>query len=334
MRRNRLAWLSLVLLGGCSPPLQAVRVDVDRIVATEPVPEPPPVIQTPKPPPVRGGQTIVLHGLPAGFLSDPSRAKSSDVEAAIVKQQLAARRSLEARLRNIYHDQVRQFQLNLEREISGTRPKWFDDANVAICARFEKYADDRAPLVIRLYDLVGFPDPNPDNKPVSEESDKFKRRRLTEASVVRKRLAAVEAAYQRDKVAILAKADDQLSAQEAAMFVKVRDMTDRLEQQASREATVQVPISAKDLGLQLTDTKPITLPATKDRVVVIPGDAPLPQAPEVPSSAIPNGVADRRNRIEHELQIWLGVRRYRLAPDGRDETTEFQTWRRKFQAGP
>lgn len=334
MRRSRFLLLGFVALVGCAPPVVGVRVDIDRILAHDPVAAPPVEKPLPKPPKPQPGQIFTMKGLPADFLSDPSRANSTDVEATIEKQQRAARRSLEARLRAVYHDQARQFQLNLEREISGSRPKMFEEVNVTICARFEKYADERAPLVTRLFDLVGFPDPNPTDLPPKAGTDPATQRKLTEASTIRKKLAAVEASYHKDKREILNHADDQLSTQEAAMFGRVRELVDRLERQAAKEAATQVPISAKDLGLQLTDSKPIVLAATKDHVVVIPPEAPIPPAPEVPSSGYPDGPRERRKRMERELRIWLGVGGYRLSPNGPDKTMEFESWRKKFRAGP
>ncbi len=310
----------------------AVNVNVNRLIAQQ---DPPAAAspELPKPPGAQPPTTVRVAGLPASTLSDPSRANQGSVAASIERQQQRARQQLEKRLRAVYADQVRQFELAVQRELAGGRPAGFETANRRIRERFERYADQRAPVAARLYDIVGFPDPNPNNEPPKQELGAVSRRLYEEAAEKRRELAAIEADYQRDKAAILKEAEDALSEKEAAALTRVRELADRLERQAVDEANAAVRTSVRDLGLQLTDPQPLALPATPDRTVTLPAAPAFPPPPKVPSGQIPSGRADQRQRMERELKIWLGVNRYRLDPKARDATAEFQRWRESHRAG-
>jgi hypothetical protein len=332
MRRSRALLASILVGAGCAPAPTPVHVDLDRLLKAENRPAPP-APKLPGPPNARGPLTATVPGLPAGYLSDPSRTSRGEVAASIERQQQKARRDLERRLRAVYAEQVRQYDLSVRREIEGARPQAYDEANQRIRARFERYANERAPVAARLYDLVGFPDPNPENNPPRRELGKVSQQRFDEAADLRRRLAAIEADYARDKRAILQAAEDALSGREAELLARVREMADRLERQAAEEAEAQVRTSVRDLGLQLTDPQPLALAATPDRTVSISGEPPIAPAPKVPSGGIPSGREDRRRRMERELRIWLGVNRYRLDGRARDATSEFQRWRESHRAG-
>lgn len=332
MRRSRVCLAWVLLAAGCAPGPTAVNVDLNRLLAKENRPEAP-APELPSPPAAGGALTSTVPGLKADFLTDPSEARTSDVAASIERQQRRARRELERRLRAVYEDEIRQFELATRRELEGARPAAYEEANRRIRVRFERYADERTPVVARLYDIVGFPDPNPKNEPPKRPLGNVSQMLFNEAAELRKKLAVVEESYERDKAAILKDAEDALSGREVEALNKVRELADRLDRQATEEANKQVRISVKDLGLQLTDSQPLALPGTEDRTVTIPADPPLAPAPQVPSGGIPSGREDRRKRMERELKIWLGVNRYRLDPKARDETSEFERWRKSHRAG-
>lgn len=332
MRRSRLYLAGILLAAGCAPGPSAVSVDLNRLLAQENRPEPP-APKLPSPPAAGGALTSTVPGLPADFLTDPSEARTSDVAASIERQQRRARRELERRLRAVYEEEIRQFELATRRELEGARPAAYEEANRRIRIRFERYADERTPLVARIYDIVGFPDPNPNNEPSKRPLGNVSQMLFNEAAELRKKLAVVEQSYERDKAAILKEAEDALSEREVEALNKIRELADRLDRQATEEANRQVRISIKDLGLHLTDTRPLALPGTEARTVTIPADPPLAPAPKVPSGGIPGGREDRRRRMERELNIWLGVNRYRLDPRAPDKTSEFERWRKSHRAG-
>lgn len=333
MRRSRVLPALVLLAAGCAPGPTPVRVDTELLLKAETRPEDP-VPDLPRPPAAGGALTSKVSGLPADFLSDPSEASTVDVADAIERQQRRARRELERRLRAVYADQIRQFELDMKRELEGARPAAYDEANRRIRVRFEQYADERTPIVARLYDIVGFPDPNPNNEPPKRTLGNVAQMLFNESVELRKKLAVVEASYEKDKAAILKDAEDALSGREVEALNKVRELADRLDRQAAEEAAAQVRISIKDLGLQLTDSRPLALPGTEDRTVSIPAEPPLAPAPKVPSGGIPSGREDRRQRMERELEIWRRVNRYRLDPNAPvDKTSEFQAWRKSHRAG-
>jgi hypothetical protein len=312
--------------------VRSVSVDLDRLVAqarTVSVPE----ADIPSPPVPMGGGTIESEGFDHRTLEDPSDASQGRIAERIERQQRQARVELERRLRAIYLDELRQFELDTRRELDSARPTAYDEANRRIRVRFERYADARAPLVADLYNIVGFPDPNPRSEPPKQPLGMVSQQLFDEAVRLRGEIAEVERSYQADKREILAQTEAEISASEATALARLAERAEELELRAGREAQEQVRISVEDLGLQLADPQRITLPKTPDRRVVIEAEPPFENPPQVPSRGIPNSAVDVRRRLERELEIWLRVNRLRLDPKARDATAEFSRWRTKYRAG-
>lgn len=323
----------LIGLAGCAAPIEAVSVNEAQVLSTDVISSAPdPTL--PRPPASVGPAKVTVPGFAPGYLSDPSLTREQELRTVIERQQREARRTLERRLRAVYADQVRQFELSVRRDVEEQRSPIYNEANRQIRLRFQRYADARVPLISRLYDIVGFPDPNPRNEPPKTKLGAVSQQLFDEAAELRRELGKVESAYREDKEQLLRQADDQASAIDAGALKRVREMADRLETQATNEANRQIRVSVKDLGLQLVEPRPMSLPATPPVSVSLPAErAPAP-APQVPSSGVPSGVEDRRRRLQHELKIWLGTHRYRLTDNGRDATAEFLTWRKSYRAGP
>lgn len=331
MTRSSLPLLLALIVAGCAPPSQSVRVDLDRIPVSR-LPETTD-FKTPEPPAPSPEIRVQIPGLKQDVLEDPSHANQESVAKTIENQQRTARTELEKRLRAVYAEEVRLFQLQVNRDLDRGRPAAYEEANERISERFQRYADEWSPLAAELYDIVGFPDPNPQSLPPKRALGNVAQGRYDRAAALRKQLAAVDAAYDEDKAAILREAQDKLSVEEAKALTRVQELADQLERKAKQEAFAQVQISVQDLGLQLADSQPIVLNATPSQSVQIPAERPLPPAPQVPSSDIPNSLKDQRARMERDLQIWLQVNRYRLDPNARDATAEFEQWRKRHGVG-
>jgi len=266
-------------------------------------------------------------------LNDPSRFSESQVRANIERQQRQALLVLQRRLRAFYRGAGDEFQVGQQREIEATTREELSRAQDRIRAEFERYAQERAPLLARLSILVGFPDPNPYSKPPDSPLRPVARQRFEEAAQVRGELEALDKRFEANSEAILASVTNLRSDLESALRLRIQAFRDQLNERAEREALSQVRLTARDLGLQLLDTPPIVLPPSGTRTATVPGEPPLPAAPKVPSLGIGSGLADRRRLAEQELRIWLGLNRYRLAPGAPDATGAFQQWRTKYRAG-
>jgi len=325
--------LASLIAGGCAKPAySAVWVDVDRILAantTAPVPAP----VVPSPPRADGATTLKIEGRPPELLSDPSRASKGSVRASIEEQQKAALVSLQKRLLDYYKNQALQFQVEQERELEKARMAAYDEASGRVREIFVKYAEERAPKVLRLTVIVGFPDPNPQSKPPRTTIKTFMQKMLDEAKKLREEIAAIDQAFDKEANAILASVKGATAQDEEKMRAKIEEFRTQLNDRAAKEAAAEVRISVKDLGLLLTEPSPVFVSGTPAKTLQIPAEKPLSPAPQVPSVGIPSGLEDRRKLTQHELAIWLGLNRYRLVQGAPDRTREFNEWRQKYRAG-
>ncbi len=325
------ALLLFLLLAGCSPGKKEVSVDVDRLLregASPAAPQPTP----PSPPSADGSFVLEQPGMPARALRRVAGgARDSQVRREIEAIQTRARKSLEARLRRAYALEARRFEIEAEREEERGRLATYEKVSARVREAFEAAADKRAPRLAHLTILAGFPDTKLKEPPPPEK--KVSRMRYDEAQRLRKELAEIEAAYQAQVAEILRSVEDDLAEGALALRVRIENLRAAADRRAAEQAAAQVQITTKDLGIRLAPAPNIELPAVPPQRVVVEPGAPLSPAPEVRSQGVLAGPGDRRRLLEHELGIWLGLRRYALAKDGQDATEEFKEWRARHEAG-
>jgi len=276
---------------------------------------------------------MTVRGRTPELLSDPSRASKGSVKASIEEQQRAALAALEKRLQDYYKNQALQFQVEQERDLEKARMAAYDEATLRVREVFVKYAQERAPKVLRLTVIVGFPDPNPESKPAKTAIKTFMQKMLDQAKELRGEIAAIDAEFEKQADAILASVKGATADDEEKMRANIAAFKAQLNDRATKEAAAEVHTSVKDLGLLLTEPSPVFVPGAPSKSMQIPAENPLPPAPQVPSAGIPSGVEDRRKLTEHELAIWLGLNRYHMVQGAQDKTKEFNEWRQKYRAG-
>jgi hypothetical protein len=337
---GRYGWILLagalaagLLVGGCSAPgTQPVSIDIERILASE-KPEVAGSPPAPKPPKPAGAIVQNIPARPAQAIRDPSRSSPGSVRASLEKQQREALQTLERRLRDYYRLQAEAFELEQNREWEKAEAGLYADANIKIRLAFGDYAEARAPKVVRLAVLVGFPDPNPNSIPPKNPLRPVAQARFDEAKRLREELQRLDDEFMGIVEDILAAVVTQGVGQKEDMLARVKNFRNEMNRRAEVEAQAEVRTSVKELGLQLIEPSPVVVPGAPARRVEIPAETPLPPAPQVPSVGIPRGLADRRKLIQHELTIWLGLNRYRLVKGGHDATEDFQRWRETYRAG-
>lgn len=331
--RAGIAGLGGILLVGCAAPdKQAVYVNVGGLLVAE-APKVANSPQAPKPPAPAPAVVESAPGRPAETVKDPARASEGALSASIERQQREAQAALERRLRDYYATQAEQFQLEKEAGLDKEKSAAYDAESAKIRAVFLKYADARAPKTLRLTLLVGFPDPNPNSEPPRVTLKTFMKKRMEEAKTIREEMAQLDASFKAQVESMIGAVTANLRAKEEEIRLQVEAFRKELNDRAAREAAAEVNVSIRALGLKLIDVPPVRVPASAPTYVEIPAEAPLPPAPQVPSVGIPNGIADRRKLLEHELAIWLGMNRYRLEDGATDRTEDFKKWRQKYRAG-
>lgn len=338
MQRNSLAVITCAsfLLAGCNQAQTPVYVDLDSILKQEKL-VPPVATPIPKPPPTRPFLVETVPGAPAVAIQDPANAPKQNVQEMFQAEQAKAFSELQRRLRQFYQGEIQSFTLQEERSISGEEQEAYSKANAKIRPLFEAWARDRAPKFAKLALLAGFPDPNPNSNPPDKSLPIAIRNRADEAKQLRLDLKKMDAEFQEQSRLILAVLLSKSASDQATLKLKIEEFASQLDKRAEDEARAQIRMATSHLTFELANPAPIQLPATSAHHVTIPAENPLEPAPEVPSSGILVGTADRRRLLEHELRIWLALNRYTLSdkPTGyRNVTQEFQLWRVQHGAGP
>ncbi len=268
-------------------------------------------------------------------IPDPSGPTA--VRDSVENAQRLALEKLSKRLRTYYQREMRRYQAEQQRLLDAEQRKSFDLAWEIVYKIFKEYSAERAPNVARLALLAGFPDPNPNSvlpeRPLTPVGQKL----FDQAKGLRATIDKLDADYAAQAQVVLDAAMDQAGLSASTEDSRIEIFGKELDKRSADEARGAVQQSFAELGLKLADRHDLQVPATSGRTIKIPAESPLARAPEVRSEGIPDGPADRRRLMEHELRIWAGLNRFDLVSDpkdGRDATQEFRTWRSTFKAGP
>jgi len=325
-----------MICAACHRSPNPVYVDLDLIQSTESrlAPSKHPV---PNPPAARPALTATVLGLKAISLSDPSNRPKQTIHEMFLAGQAKAQADLLSRLKEVNKGAVREFQLQQESSITGDEARAYMDANVKIRPIFEKWANDRAPVLSDLALIEGFPIPDPQDKPESKPKTPVQQKQAETVTTLRVRLKSIDEKFKADSNAILAAVTQKTHLSKADLSAKVAHLAAELDVKAAGEANAQIRKAESLLSFKLADTAPINLPQSPSRHLTIPAEKALDPPPQVPSSGILDSAADRRRLLENELRIWLALNRFTLSATRsghRDVTQEFQKWRQQHGAGP
>ncbi|HSI73226.1 MAG TPA: hypothetical protein VK934_08610 [Fimbriimonas sp.] len=287
----------------------------------------------PKPPTGETALTSVIPGRAAMVIKDRPGASGQEIRERIRIAQTQALKDITSRLRRFYASEVARFELDQSKARTAAELEAYETAGARIRRRFEIYAEQREPVYTQLTLLAGFPDPNSTSRPPDNPLPPALQKRFDEAKELRERLVEIDREFRNDVDQILSSVQDVIAAQIAALRLRVEQFKEELDRRAAEEANAQVRETAKELGLELIEPKNVTLPGTAAKSVTIAGGPPFRPAPDVPSTGILSGKADRERLLKHELEVWLGLNRYTLDKGAKDVTGEFLKWREKFEVG-
>lgn len=290
----------------------------------------------PEPPRPGGSSSTTVPGKPRLVIKDRQSASGANLRQRILDAQEQARKDITGRLRRFYDTEISRFEFDQNRARAAAEIEAYENANLRIRQRFDKYAIDRMPIYTELTLLAGFPDQNPESKPPENPLPPAFQKRFDQTLALRAQLKEIDRTFHEDVDQILAGVQDLVAAQVTALRLRVEQFKDQLDRRAADEARAQVRMTVDELGLELIEPKDLVLPATSPQSVTVAAEPPFRPAPDVPSAGILQGKADRERLLRHELGIWLGLNRYSLATDakgGRDLTTEFLKWRSQFEVG-
>jgi hypothetical protein len=269
-------------------------------------------------------------------IKDRPGANSEQVRRRIKEAQDQALKDITERLRRFYSTEVARFELDQQKARTAAELEAYENASARIRQRFEEYGARRGPVYTQLTLIAGFPDPNPTSKPPDSKLTPALQKRFDEAAALREQLKQIDQEFREDVEQILSSIGDLVAAQIAAMRLRIEQFKEELDRRAALEAQEQVRDTAQELGLQLVEPQDVKLAATKPTSVSVLGGPAFRPAPPVPSSGILSARADRERLLRHELKIWLGLNRFELVREGsgKDVTSDFLTWRNKFEVGP
>ncbi len=276
-----------------------------------------------------------VPGKTAMVIKDRPGASSEQVRRRIKTAQDQALKDIADRLRRFYGTEVARFELEQQKGRTAAELEAYESASVRIRQRFEEYGDKRGPIFAQLALLAGFPDPNPGSKLPDTTLTPALKKRFDETVLLREQLRQIDREFQEDVEQILSSVGDLVAAQVTAMLLRIEQFRAELDRRAAQEARDQVRDTVQELGLELVEPQDVKLSATNPQSVSILGGPAFRPAPPVPSAGILSARVDRERLLRQELDIWLGLNRFELAKAGaRDVTSDFLTWRKKFEVGP
>lgn len=332
-RKAVLLGFGLLVSAACSPPNTPVFIDESRLLRLENVAHFT-VSPMPTPPAALGEMEASLPGLPATRIQDMGSGVDTSVNE-IEQRQREAILVLQQRLRKVYEAEVRRAKRRADQTLDASRARAYADANDKLWESFNRYAEERSPLVAELALLVGWPDPNPHSKGDPAQLAPIPKATFLRAKALRESLNLlddqfIEEVRQAFQLAKEATDDEVKKAEQQVEQVRLA-----MNQKADQEAFRQVRATPKELGLQLSGPSTVVLPAVPTIKVKMLKPPHLPATARVRSLQIGARDPDRRWLIQHDLDIWLHLQRHFLAPRSsaaRDATEEFLTWRKNLLA--
>jgi hypothetical protein len=333
------AILCLLLSSGCRGLRQeAVFVDLDGIVASEPD-LPAFAVARPQPPaPPAGIPPLIQPELPPRVLRAETGQRMAQARQTIRQQREQAYTQLLTRLREVYREEAERLHDQMLEALGPVREALVEEVRGRVRAAFDDYAAQRGPLLARLTMHAGMPDVDPLSTRIHAGDDLMLRAALEEAKRIRARLAALEAEHDGRVSSILAEADASIQARVQELSDELRRMRVDADRRAEAEAARQLRRHEEEVRVVLAERDEIRLPEVPARSYAgSPSPDPLPEQPHLSPDRILQNREERRALLEAEVRIWAGVAGYRVVEGparAREATQEFLQWRQTHRPGP
>ena len=327
----------VVLSNGCAHPQKLVSVDRSKVAAADASLLVQQAILTAERPPAReGASTLRIEGLPQQDVK--TMARSQDLLRSQIQIEYArARETLRTRLLKFYETDLKQFSLNLQSQFDLDKTELDRQYLAEVRALFDSTSERRAPKLIRLSFLVGFPDDNPDSEPLPEDATYFEKEHEAEAKKLRSEIEAIDKEFETKAAEISSRYASILADKQTNLKSEIFRYERELNTKAEQEALAQIKSFRESVELKLKAAISASYPATPASVVAAPKVSGLPAPPKIDysvSGISPNWVTEV---ADSDLRIWAPLNNYVLVPPGKgitDKTEEFIRWRRTRKLGP
>lgn len=286
-------------------------------------------------------QAVTAPGLPSASLALEALSPRRLVPRTGRESFMSVKAAIEANRKRAYQEALRQLRQAYEADTVRTkteRESALDKRRLAeiesfyanLRGVFERYDTQLGDSRLKLANLVGYPDPDPEGKRPVVARDTWAQKRIDETNRLRLEIARLESDYRREVQKLLgeigSRYDLELTQLRAAIEQLRADADERAKRNAER-LTREAFAGVEQLGKGAEQR----LPAVPAEGVALPAEPPTAFA--APALVAPPITDDRRT----EVAIWARINGYRLAGKGesaRDATTEFLQWRQKYKAAP
>lgn len=332
--------LSVALIG-CKKGIQTVSVDREQVLKIEVAREAnlalrAAIFSAERPPVRTGGETVVTPTLPAHDVR--TIARSQDLLRAQIQEEYSrARRALTARLLKFYESDLRQFTLNLRTQNDVDRQELDNNFLTEIRQLFEATAAKRAPKVIRLSFIAGYPDDNPDSEPLPADTIYDRKRWEDEAKQLRADIAAIDKEFESASTLLSARYAEQVDSIKDQTAAEIKRYQRELNARAETEAAAQVKSFKGLVILKLSAATSTSYPQLTSITQSSPGVRGLPKPPVIDYSILKVDRGWVEAAVDADLKTWALLKNYSLNKSGKgitDRTEEFIRWRRTRKLGP
>lgn len=333
-RASRLLFLAILISGCGSPQPERVYVDLDRVLASDPVIHTKP-IELPKPPSASPAVIVKQPGLPATSTTDRTIERLQTAKKLIAENRSKSIASFSSMLKRIYVAQANDEIAKRDRDVQPERDGILDAALKRLRQAFDAYGAERGPLVAQLNVLVR--NTNLADQSIPDNADPITKSHIVKANQIRVQLREIEARYNKQAANLLDAAEKEIQSEIAALAEQAKKIRSTAEAKAMKEAEGKATQTQVSLDVQVTQLVPESLPGVPAKQVAVPGSPPLPAPPANPSGTIFGSLEERRHLLDQEVQIWIrstGRIRSLTPQGGRDATEEFTQWRRAHKVGP
>lgn len=258
----------------------------------------------------------------------------------MAKQLIAANRgksiaSLSSMLKQIYLAQAKDQIDRMTREQQPESDAILTAVLADLRALFERYADDRGPLLAHLSALSRSNDLS--DEPVPEGADRIETSRIEQANKLRAQIRQMDSAYDQQAQVLLDAAYAKIDEEIRKLQAEADQIRAAAAAQAQAEAESKANKTQTAINVELKGLVPDVLPPVPSRRVVVPGSPSLPEAPTDKTDAIFGSLDERRRLLDHEVDIWIkttGRQRSSSKAGARDATEDFLRWRSAHTVGP
>lgn len=322
--KSGIAAFGILLIGGCSAPPVRVFVDLDRVPKSQDIVLAP--VESIRLPALERKASLPARPAAELFFGN-NEPRLRTVEQQLREARHALFDRLRADLERAKLAEVRRIERDDLAKLDMKKRERIDALFAALWIVFVQHADRQFPPLVKLTQLVGFPDPGP-NAEVKSGIRTLSPKWAATAPELRAQIDSVQASYYREVAKLTNDAYGEMDGWLLALKAKIIELQAKALEDALAEAE---RLSKLNESILLAERvrKSAKLDAVPSKTIVASAPSVTMSLPK--PSLNPNSVDERVT----ETKIWAAGRGYELVSrgKGRDATEEFLKWRTDFLAG-